>query len=48
VAGLDDDAAVAAVRAALASDLDVSAALRIAEEEGGSAARAVGSLLALW
>jgi cysteinyl-tRNA synthetase len=47
VAGLDD-AAVAAVRAALASDLDVSAALRIAEEEGGSAARAVGSLLALW
>jgi cysteinyl-tRNA synthetase len=48
VAGLDDDAAVAAVRAALASDLDVPAALRIAEEEGGSAARAVGSLLALW
>ena len=47
VAGLDD-AAVAAVRAALASDLDVPAALRIAEEEGGSAARAVGSLLALW
>ena len=47
VAGLDD-AADAAVRAALASDLDVSAALRIAEEEGGSAARAVGSLLALW
>ena len=46
-AGLDD-AAVAAVRAALASDLDVPAALRIAEEEGGPAARAVGSLLALW
>lgn len=41
-AGLDD-AAVAAVRAALASDLDVPAALRIAEEEGGPAARAAGS-----
>jgi L-cysteine:1D-myo-inositol 2-amino-2-deoxy-alpha-D-glucopyranoside ligase len=43
-----DDAAVAAVRAALASDLDVPAALRIAEDEGGPAARALGSLLALW
>ncbi len=40
--------AVAAVRAALADDLDVPAALRIAEAEGGSAARAVGSLLGLW
>jgi cysteinyl-tRNA synthetase len=43
-----DDAAVAAVRTALASDLDVPAALSIAEDEGGPAARAVGSLLALW
>jgi L-cysteine:1D-myo-inositol 2-amino-2-deoxy-alpha-D-glucopyranoside ligase len=43
-----DDAAVAAVRAALASDLDVPAAFRIAEDEGGPAARALGSLLALW
>ena len=43
-----DDAAVAAVRAALASDLDVPAALGVAEEEGGPAARAVGALLALW
>jgi hypothetical protein len=39
---------VAAVRAALASDLDVPAALRIAEDEGDPAARALGSLLALW
>ena len=41
-------AAVAAVRAALADDLDVPAALRIAEEEGGHAARSLGSLLGLW
>ena len=43
-----DDAAVAAVRAALADDLDVPAALRIAETEGGPAARSLGSLLGLW
>ena len=47
VAGTDV-AAFAAVRAALASDLDVPAALRIAEDEGGPAARTVGSLLGLW
>ncbi len=42
-------AAVTAVRAALADDLDVPAALRIAEEEeGGQAARSLGSLLGLW
>jgi cysteinyl-tRNA synthetase len=41
-------AAVAAVRAALAHDLDVPAALRIAEDEGGQAARSLGSLLGLW
>ena len=41
-------AAVAAVRAALANDLDVPAALRIAEDEGGQAARSLGSLLGLW
>jgi cysteinyl-tRNA synthetase len=41
-------AAVAAVRAALASDLDVPAALRIAEGDGGQAARVLGSLLGLW
>jgi cysteinyl-tRNA synthetase len=40
--------AVAAVRAALASDLDVPAALRIAEDHGGQAARVLGSLLGLW
>ena len=33
---------------ALASDLDVPAALGIAEDQGGPAARTVGSLLALW
>jgi len=43
-----DDTAVAAVRAALAHDLDVPAALRIAEDEGGPAARSLGSLLGLW
>ncbi len=42
------DAALAAVRAALASDLDVPAALRIAEDDGGQAARVLGSLLGLW
>ena len=42
------DSATAAVRAALADDLDVPGALRIAEEEGGSAARGAGSLLGLW
>jgi cysteinyl-tRNA synthetase len=41
-------ASLAAVRAALADDLDVPAALRIAEEEGGPAARTLGSLLGLW
>ena len=41
-------AAVAAVRAALASDLDVPAALRIAEDDGGQAPRVLGSLLGLW
>ena len=41
------DAAVAPVRAALAGDLDVPAALRIAEDEGGPAARTLGSLLGL-
>ncbi len=41
-------AAVAAVRGALANDLDVPAALRIAEDEGGQAARGLGSLLGLW
>jgi cysteinyl-tRNA synthetase len=41
-------AAVAAVRAALASDLDVPAALRIAEDDSGQAARVLGSLLGLW
>ncbi len=40
--------AEAAVRAALASDLDVPAALAIAEDEGGQAARVLGSLLGLW
>jgi len=40
--------AAAAVRAALADDLDVPAALGIAEAGGGSAARAIGSLLRLW
>jgi len=42
------DAAVAAIHSALASDLDVPAALGIAEESGGQAARALGSLLGLW
>jgi cysteinyl-tRNA synthetase len=42
------DAAVTAIRSALASDLDVPAALAIAEENGGQAARVLGSLLGLW
>ena len=46
--GLRDSTAVAAMRAALARDLDVPAALRIAEEEGGQAARSLGTLLGLW
>jgi cysteinyl-tRNA synthetase len=41
-------AAVTAMRAALADDLDVPAALRIAENDGGQAARSLGSLLGLW
>ena len=44
----DGGAAVAAVRAALADDLDVPAALDIAEESGGQAARTLGPLLGLW
>jgi L-cysteine:1D-myo-inositol 2-amino-2-deoxy-alpha-D-glucopyranoside ligase len=40
--------AVTAMRAALADDLDVPAALRIAEDDGGQAARILGSLLGLW
>jgi cysteinyl-tRNA synthetase len=43
-----NNAAAVAVRAALADDLDVPTALGIAEAEGGSAARAAGSLLGLW
>jgi cysteinyl-tRNA synthetase len=38
----------AAVRAALADDLDVPAALRIAEDDGGPAARGLAALLGLW
>ena len=44
----DGGPAVAAMRAALAHDLDVPTALRIAEEEGGQAARSLGTLLGLW
>ena len=40
--------AVAAMRAALADDLDVPTALHIAEDHGGQAARSLGSLLGLW
>jgi cysteinyl-tRNA synthetase len=48
-AGLDQPAAaVAAVRAALADDLDVPAALQIAEDAGGQAARVLGAILGLW
>jgi L-cysteine:1D-myo-inositol 2-amino-2-deoxy-alpha-D-glucopyranoside ligase len=43
-----EGSAAAAVRAALADDLDVPGALRIAEDAGGSAARTAGSLLGLW
>jgi cysteinyl-tRNA synthetase len=46
--GGDGGTAVAAMRAALARDLDVPTALRIAEEEGGQAARSLGTLLGLW
>jgi cysteinyl-tRNA synthetase len=42
------DAAVTAIRTALASDLDVPSALAIAEDSGGQAARVLGSLLGLW
>jgi cysteinyl-tRNA synthetase len=41
-------AAVAAMRATLANDLDVPAALNIAEDGGGQAARSLGPLLGLW
>ncbi len=41
-------AAVDAVREALADDLDVPAALGIAEDSGGQAARTLGPLLGLW
>jgi cysteinyl-tRNA synthetase len=41
-------AAVDAVRAALADDLDVPSAMAIAEESGGQAARVLGTLLGLW
>jgi cysteinyl-tRNA synthetase len=47
-AGRPGPAASAAVKAALAADLDVPSALGIAEEEGGPAARTLGSLLGLW
>jgi len=40
--------ASAAVRAALMKDLDAPAALDVAENEGGEAARSLGSLLGLW
>ena len=48
--GLPDHVAASAVaiQAALANDLDVPAALDIAEEEGGPAARSLSSLLGLW
>jgi cysteinyl-tRNA synthetase len=42
------DVAAAAVRAALSRDLDVPTALRIAMDDGGPAARVLGSLLGLW
>jgi cysteinyl-tRNA synthetase len=44
----DSGAAVAAVRSALADDLNVPDALSIAEEAGGQPARVLGSLLGLW
>jgi cysteinyl-tRNA synthetase len=43
-----DGAGLDAARRALASDLDVPAALAIAEETGGQAARDLGSVLGLW
>jgi cysteinyl-tRNA synthetase len=43
-----DGAGLAAVQAALASDLDVPAALAIAQEAGGQPARVLGSVLGLW
>jgi len=50
VAGRPDNsvAAVDAVRAALADNLDVPSAIAIAEEAGGQAARVLGTLLGLW
>ena len=42
------EAAVRQIRAALRADLDVPAALAIAEEAGGDAARTLRSLLGLW
>jgi cysteinyl-tRNA synthetase len=41
-------AAVDAVRAALADNLDVPSAIAIAQEAGGQAARVLGTLLGLW
>jgi L-cysteine:1D-myo-inositol 2-amino-2-deoxy-alpha-D-glucopyranoside ligase len=41
-------AAVAAVHAAMAADLDVPAAVDIAQDAGGPAARVLGSMLGLW
>ena len=43
-----NSAAVDAVRAALADNLDVPAAIAIAEEAGGQAALVLGTLLGLW
>jgi cysteinyl-tRNA synthetase len=43
-----DSPALDAVHDALARDLDVPAALRVAEDSGGQAARVLGSLLGLW
>jgi cysteinyl-tRNA synthetase len=42
------EAAAARIRAALRADLDVPAALAVAEEVGGQAARALSALLGLW
>ena len=43
-----DSPALDAVHEALLRDLDVPAALRVAEDSGGQAARVLGSLLGLW
>ena len=43
-----DEAAAGRIRAVLRADLDVPAALAIAEEAGGDAARTLRSLLGLW